>query len=293
MNNSKIDLSLHKVPFYKSYKMEEFLDIYFYHPLGLIFAKILYKAGLKPNHVSLLSMLIGVVGGAMLISGKTALYGVALIVFSSVLDSSDGQLARITGTSSLSGRVLDGLIGYAAFSAAYLAIAFNYLYQNPGAFWIFIIMLIAGFFSSVHSSMYDYYRTVFARITSGGTFMAGDDKNELSWLFEKIYATYDVYQNFFAASHMKVLKILAAKNNDSDSKKKLASMYESHNLKNVHGWNMLGDNSKILGILCAVLLGREHWYFFYIMGFLNIIFIQKNADFKFLKKIESVKKQTA
>ncbi|MCG2725962.1 MAG: CDP-alcohol phosphatidyltransferase family protein [Elusimicrobia bacterium] len=248
MNNRRIDLSLYKAPFYKSYKMEEFLDIYFYHPLGLIFAKISYRMGLKPNHISLLSMLIGVIGGVMLISGKTALYGVLLIVFSSVLDSSDGQLARITGTSSLSGRVLDGLIGYAAFSAAYLAIAFNYLYKNPEAFWIFIIMLTAGFFSSIHSSMYDYYRTAFSRITSGGTFVAGDDKSELSGFFKKIYMTYDIYQNFFAASHIKVLKLLATKNKDLVSKKKLALIYESHNLKNIHGWNMLGDNSKILGI---------------------------------------------
>ncbi len=293
MTNSKIDLSLHKVPFYKAYKMEEFLDIYFYHPLGLIFAKIAYKIGLNPNHVSLLSMLIGVIGGIMLISSKTALWGVALIVFSSVLDSSDGQLARITGTSSLAGRVLDGLICYSAFSDAYAAIAFNYLRQNPGAFWIFIIMLVAGFFSSVHSSMYDYYRTTFARITSGGTFIDKGDENELSGFFEKVYSTYDVYQNFFAASHMKVLKYLKAKSKDSSEKKKLALMYEEHNLKNVHGWNMLGDNSKILGILFAVLLGREYWYFLYVIVFLTIIFIimffvQKNADVKFLKKVEEV-----
>ncbi|MEA3306546.1 MAG: CDP-alcohol phosphatidyltransferase family protein [Elusimicrobiota bacterium] len=292
MSNPKIDLSLHKTPFYKSYKMEEFLDIYFYHPLGLVFAKIAYKAGLKPNHVSLLSMLIGVIGGIMLVSGKTALWGVAFIVFSSVLDSSDGQLARITGTSSLAGRVLDGLIGYAAFSAAYLAIAFNYLYQHAGAFWIFIIMLGAGFFSSVHSSMYDYYRTTFARITSGGTFVDKGDANELSGFFEKVYSTYDVYQNFFAASHMRVLKFLDAKATNTALKEKIALMYEEHNLKNVHGWNMLGDNSKILGILFFVVLGREYWYFLYVIFFLTIIFIimffvQRISDFKFLKKVEA------
>jgi phosphatidylglycerophosphate synthase len=292
MSNSKIDLSLHKTPFYKSYKMEEFLDIYFYHPLGLVFAKIAYKIGMTPNQVSLLSMLIGVVGGIMLISGKTALWGVALIIFSSVLDSSDGQLARITGTSSLAGRVLDGLIGYAAFSAAYVAIAFNYLHLHQGAFWIFILMLFAGFFSSLHSSMYDYYRTTFARVTSGGAFVDKGDENELTGFFEKVYATYDVYQNFFAASHMKVLKFLEAKSGDLPSKKKLALMYEEHNLKNVHGWNMLGDNSKILGILFAVLLGKEYLYFIYVIFFLTIIFIimffvQKNVDFKFLKKVEA------
>ncbi|MCK5358772.1 MAG: hypothetical protein KAJ48_10285, partial [Elusimicrobiales bacterium] len=158
-------------------------------------------------------------------------------------------------------------------------------------FWIFILMLAAGFFSSVHSSMYDYYRTTFARITSGGTFMDKGDENELSGFFEKVYATYDVYQNFFAASHMRVLKHLEVKGKDSATKEKLALMYEEHNLKNVHGWNMLGDNSKILGILFAVLLGREYWYFLYVIVFLTIIFIimffvQKNADFKFLKKVE-------
>ncbi|MBU2529788.1 MAG: CDP-alcohol phosphatidyltransferase family protein, partial [Elusimicrobia bacterium] len=289
MSNPKIDLSLHRVPFYKSYKMEEFLDIYFYHPLGLVFAKISYKMGLNPNQVSLLSMLIGVIGGIMLISGKTALWGVALIVFSSVLDSSDGQLARITGISSVAGRVLDGLIGYVAFSAAYAAIAFNYLQGNPGAFWIFIVMLAAGFFSSVHSSMYDYYRTTFARITSGGTFIDKGDENDLSGFFEKVYSTYNVYQHFFAASHIEVLKYLDSNSKDSLVRKKLALMYEEHNLKNVHGWNMLGDNSKILGILFAVLLGRAYLYFLFVIVFLTLIFIimffiQKNADFKFLKK---------
>ncbi len=292
MNNPKIDLSLHKIPFYKSYKMEEFLDIYFYHPLGLVFAKISYKLGLKPNHVSLLSMLIGVVGGIMLVSDRVALWGVALIVFSSVLDSSDGQLARITGTSSLAGRVLDGLIGYAAFSAAYIAIAFNYLHHNPGGFGIFIVMLAAGFFSSIHSSMYDYYRTTFARITSGGAFMPDEGQDELSGFFKKVYSTYDVYQHFFAASHMKILKFLDAKNINTALKKRITLMYEEHNLKTVHGWNMLGDNSKILGILFFVVLGRQYWYFLYTIFFLTAVFIimyfvQRSADFKFLKKVEA------
>lgn len=289
---NKSDLSCFKTPLYKSYKMEDFLDLHFYHPLGLFFAKAAYKFSLTPNQVSLVSMAIGIAGGLMLAGMKTAPFGFVLIVFSGVLDSSDGQLARMTGHSSLSGRVLDGLMGYVSFTTAYLAIAYNY-YSGGGRAVIFLIMAAAGFFSAVHSSMYDFYRTTYARVSSGEGFDAPERKEDLKGGLALVYSFYGFAQGFFASKHKSLLGRLENGNLKEENRVRVVKIYSEKNLKTVRLWNMLGDNVKILGILLAMLAGKIHWYFYFVIFALNAVFVfnffaQRKTDSSFLIEVESM-----
>ncbi|GEM_PF-1243485 len=286
----KADLRSIKTPLYKSYKMEDFLDLYFYHPLGLFFAKLSCRMAMTPNQVSIVSMCVGIAGGALLISNKTAFWGFLLIVFSSILDSSDGQLARMTGNSSLAGRVLDGLIGYVSFTVAYVAMAMNY-YLDSHDFVVFFIMFLAGFFSIIHSGMYDFYRTSFSKIISGGEFFQREAKEDLKGFFSVIYSVYNFIQARFAFNHINILKRLQEASLSPEKKEKISRIYDEVNLKNVHFWNMLGDNVKVAGIFIALLLGKMHWYFYYIIVFMNVIFaiafvLQRKSDNLFNERIK-------
>ena len=69
-------------------------------------AKLLLKAGLKPNHITAMAFVIGVSAGAVLYFGRPV-WAVAMLWLSGALDALDGEMARLSGTSSMLGAQLD------------------------------------------------------------------------------------------------------------------------------------------------------------------------------------------
>jgi hypothetical protein len=45
---------------YKALDVEETLDVWFYRPLGYLLARAAHRAGLTPNSVTLLGMVLGI-----------------------------------------------------------------------------------------------------------------------------------------------------------------------------------------------------------------------------------------
>src|SRR6185295_14397859 len=103
--------------------IEELADVYFFRPLGMVVARAARALKLTPTAVTLAGALVGVAGGLLLYDPRLGLLAFGLIVLHSILDSSDGQLARMTGQVTEFGRVLDGVGGYVTHFAIYLALA--------------------------------------------------------------------------------------------------------------------------------------------------------------------------
>jgi len=97
----------------KSEDTEEWLDVYFTRPIGLVFALFWNKLGVHPNAITILSIFLGVAAGWMFHYTDLLhnLYGVILLMLANFCDSTDGQMARLTGKKTLVGRVLDGFSG--------------------------------------------------------------------------------------------------------------------------------------------------------------------------------------
>ena len=154
---------------FKSKDTEEWLDVYFTRPIGLVFAIFWNKLGVHPNVITILSIFLGV--GAGIMFGYTDLMhnilGVLLLMFANFCDSTDGQMARLPGKKTLLGRVLDGFSGDLWFVTIYFAIIFRLFNQNiPGTelHWhllIFVLAFVAGVMChSPQSSLADYYRQI-------------------------------------------------------------------------------------------------------------------------------------
>ena len=90
---------------FKSADTEEWLDIYFTRPIGLAFALLWARLGVHPNTITILSMFLGIGAGWMF--SHTDLWhniaGIVLMMFANFCDSTDGQLARLTGRKTLIG----------------------------------------------------------------------------------------------------------------------------------------------------------------------------------------------
>lgn len=84
---------------YKSKDTEENIDVYFNRPIGLLFALLWNKLGIHPNVITILSFFLGAGAGWMFYYTdlKHNLLGVLLLVLADFCDSTDGQMARLSG----------------------------------------------------------------------------------------------------------------------------------------------------------------------------------------------------
>ena len=178
---------------FKSEDTEEWLDVHFTRPIGLVFALLWNKFDIHPNVITILSIFLGVGAGWMFHYTDLLhnVYGVVLLMFANFCDSTDGQMARITGKKTLIGRMLDGFSGDLWFLSIYLGIVARLWYQTiPGTdvqwgFWGFVLCAIAGFgMHSRQSSMADYYRQIHL------FFLLGKEGSELD-NYQQQRATYE------------------------------------------------------------------------------------------------------
>lgn len=280
-------------PFYKNEEIEDFIDLHFYHPLGFFFAKLAYKLGLSPNIVSVISMIVGVIGAFLLFYPHYDILGVLLIIFASILDSSDGQLARMTKNSSKLGRIIDGLVGYVIFTVAYIVIAYRYF--PIYGYKIYILMFAAGIFTIIHSSVYDFYRTVYAKIASGDLKFVVENYETKRDFFHRMYSVYNSYQKFFVKKHLEILRKLFKLHGKLTDRE--IDLYRKKMLKNIQFINLLGDNWRINGLLIFALISRLDIYFIYIIVFLNFVFIlvyirQNKINMELMNELEVMRNES-
>ena len=154
---------------FKSLDTEENIDIYFTRPIGMFFALIWKALGVHPNVVTVISFFLGAGAGWMFYHTdlESNIYGVILLMFANFCDSTDGQLARLTGKKTLTGRMLDGFASDIWFFCIYVAISFR-LYNEyiPGtdAKWglgIWALCSLAGLGAHTRQCrLSDYYRNI-------------------------------------------------------------------------------------------------------------------------------------
>lgn len=154
---------------FKSEDTEEWLDVHFTRPIGLVLALFCKRLGIHPNAVTIVSIFVGAAAGWMFFHTDLChnLLGVALLMFANFLDSTDGQLARLTGQKTLLGRVLDGFAGDVWFFSIYFFVCLRLMNEDIpllGVKWgltIWLLAFVAGIIChSPQSSLADYYRQI-------------------------------------------------------------------------------------------------------------------------------------
>ena len=154
---------------FKSEDTEEWLDVYFTRPIGLVFALMWIKIGVTPNFVTILSMFLGAGAGWCFI--HTDLWwnvcGVVLMMLANFCDSTDGQMARLTNHKTTIGRMLDGFASDVWYFFCYLAIVIR-LWNEPiplttvkWGIGIVLFCSFAGFYWHARQcQLADYYRQI-------------------------------------------------------------------------------------------------------------------------------------
>ncbi|HMJ56744.1 MAG TPA: CDP-alcohol phosphatidyltransferase family protein [Polyangiaceae bacterium] len=163
----------------KPREVEETIDVYVHRPLAYLVARALYPLPISPDAVTGLSILAGIASAvSLLVTFPYHLQAGGLLLFiSAVLDCADGQLARMRGTSSLFGRMLDGTADLITVGAVAPASLWVMWCQLTTPLWVkgtvVGVTCVAVVTTSFHTTMYDHYKNVFLRLT--GPYQEGED----------------------------------------------------------------------------------------------------------------------
>lgn len=252
---------------FKAFEIEELADRYFFRPLGAGLARVARRLGLTPIEVTLGGAGVGVLAGALLYDERLAFAGFLLLLVHGILDSADGQLARMTGRVSELGRVLDGLGGYVTHLAAYLAIVAAVL-AHGGPASIVVAGVAAGAATAVQAQLYDYHRTAYAAIAIKGV-MPQPARIDARWA-RGLLRWYDAMQHGLVGRHDAVVAAIAARSPSGRVAADDRARYRACFYWPVRGWNLLGDNTRFYAIGVLAWFHRLPWFFAFILGPMNV-----------------------
>jgi len=108
-------------------------------PLRDGLARVLTRAGLCPNHVTVAGMVFTVGAGVAIAAGQDywRTWGLGLMICAGACDLLDGAMAKLGGLGTRFGAVLDSTCDRASDAALYLGVAFYFILQpdGPAAAW--------------------------------------------------------------------------------------------------------------------------------------------------------------
>jgi hypothetical protein len=274
---------------FKAREIEERIAVYIHRPVGILFARAARRLRLTPTAVTVCAGLVGIAGGLLLADRGFALIGFGLLVLHGILDSSDGQLARMTGQTSELGRVLDGVAGYVTHIAIYGGVVAAWMQETRHPAIVVVgIGVVAGVCNIVHAQMYDYYRSSYSRIVVDG--LAPPEiarRPARSRLLLRLLAGYEVVQRRLARRHAAVEAAIARRATDGTVSRADRERYRGVFYRLVRGWNLLGDNTRFYAIGVLAWVQHVEWFPAIVLGPMNVVFIvmharQARADDRFL-----------
>ncbi len=278
--------------------IEERYDLYFSRFYGLYFARIAKWLKLTPTNVSIISLIIGVAGGVLFTYQDTfwiaALAGF-MITWAGVLDSSDGQLARMTGQSSEIGRQIDGLIDNLVFISCYVGGAIYLIPQYN--YWVLILMVASGAAHSYKAGLYEFYKSEYLYLVgksdAGLIPLTKDEiKPTGSKFFHKVihyinldYTGKQIKSTTRTADQRRTMRELSR-----EIPERFDLLYSKYNMKTLFWWAWLGgSNTHRNAMVISALFGRFELYLVaslvWTIGYIPLNLLQRNYDQKLLKEL--------
>ena len=268
---------------YKSEDTEEWFDRVFTKPMAYFWTRLFIHLKWTPNMVTILSMFIGVGGGVLFYPEKfhLNLIGVLLVIWANILDSTDGQMARLTGQKSALGRVLDGMSSTLWYIAMYIAVCCR-LQDDPipftnGMTWgwiIWAVAIVCGLLGHAQQcTLADRYRNIhlfFLRNKHGSELERSEDvtKKRLSLpekgeTFQKLYLfIYGIFTTVQEKSTPTFQKVLSGYlDADEATREGIRQDYLTGSRKYIQLTNILTFNARAYLFFACVLLNVPAVYF--------------------------------
>ncbi len=248
----------------KRREIEEPADLWLYRPLAFLLVKGLTPLPVSANQVSLASLVFGVGAGALFALGNRGGDAAAAVAYflCNVLDCADGQLARVRGSGSTFGYVIDGFIDHAALLAVVVGIGFGLHARHaaPAASWLLVgaAGAIAWWSSVVEKLRHEWLHHTVRRYRSWQRELATMERLARRWkragthLGERaLVAVYRGYRSFGAA---------AAPPRGAGTPAKPDAAWMAATYPVLRSAVSVGPSFQITALVVAALTGRIDWY---------------------------------
>ena len=222
-----------------------------------------------------------------------SILGILLLVWANLYDSTDGQLARITGQKTRWGRILDGFAGDCWFFCIYFAIAVRENFQPipflPEYNWGVIIWIMASFSGFwVHGSqcqLADYYRNIhlyFINEKNGHEFHNSNtvrqEYRETPWkgnffwkIFLNAYIAYVDNQERMTPKFQSFIKLVNGRYGTAIPEE-LRREFRAGSLPLMKYANILTSNTRAITLFVVTLIGQMWFYLFFELVILMALF---------------------
>lgn len=251
--------------------VEERVDLFLFRPFAFLVVQLVRRFPITPNQLSVSSMLFGIGSGFFFSRGTKSAFLVAGILYgwTRVMDCSDGMLARIKKSGTLTGRIIDGIVDYVNDAAVIIGMLIGLLkgaFPLPASPWI--LLAPAAFSMILHSSLIDYYRMQFLSHGLGKANSPRADfekfSAELARLKKEKPGSPDRWIIWIYLGYLKIQLSRAKREVHYDPE-----AYIRANRLLLPAWSLVGSSTYILVIMVAAILGRPMIYFVYAIGLAN------------------------
>jgi CDP-alcohol phosphatidyltransferase len=266
----------------KGASVEEWTDVHFFRPAGIRVARALGPTRVSADQVTLAGLVVGMLAGPMLAIANMwlNLAGVALLVASDVLDSADGQLARLRGTSTRLGRVLDGISDMARFLTLYLFLLVRMAHgQGWGASWPAAVLILVVIWShSLQGATVDFVKNVYLEVGgSGGEADLPEDLEPesraggatLPRLAGRFYGAYVRRQVLMFPASYRLVRSLRRSGRDAA----LAERYAARQAPLLPVLTLIATNIRFALLAGAVLAGHVTWFLWATAVPMNVVML--------------------
>ncbi len=259
----------------KGASVEEWTDVHFFRPAGIRVARALGPTRVTADQVTLAGLVLGLLAGPLLTVASVWLNlgAVALLVGSDVLDSADGQLARLRGTSTRLGRVLDGLSDTARFLVVYLCLYVR-LVHGLGWGWPAVALILAVIWShSLQGATVDFIKNVYLEVGAGRggeTDLPEDlEAGALPGVARGLYRAYVRRQVRMFPTTYRLVQAIRRGGRDPV----LGERYAGRQAGLLPVLTLIATNIRFALLAAAVLAGHVEWFLYATVGPMNAVMV--------------------
>lgn len=273
-------------------ELQDPLNLFVYHPLSARLARLLRPTGISPNMVSVggaIALLFATWAFLALPGPLNALAGLGFMLAWHVLDGADGDLARLTGTSSATGELVDGVCDYFGNTVMYFAFAF-WLDDTLGG-WAWALAAGAGASHILQTNHAETQRRLYAWRVYGRSWLrnaveSGDDVVGKTTWFSRYFGFwaqgYVWLSDRMSPSANPVDKALVAA--DPDKATRIRALIRTHSGTSLGFEKALGANPKTFLIAASIALGGPVYYFLTMLSAMNLILIVSIVHHKWMER---------
>lgn len=246
----------------KMLEVEEVLDLIIFRPPAFLLVKLIYQTSITPNQITWVSLFFGVFGAFLITFGTATAFTLAAICFIiyNILDCSDGQLARLQNSGTLTGRIVDGFADYIVAVTSYLAIGVGYASNTNDPFFYWTLTVLAGFSNALHSFALDYYRNQFLDYALDRKSILGEDLEQFETEYNRLITakkwSLDRLLIWIYLNYSRIQISLSSKQDQSQTRIYDPKDYYNKNKRMIHLWTYIGPTTELTFMIVCAFINR-------------------------------------